>query len=666
MTHPLVVTTIATANRLAAVRVLFASVRAWMPDALCVLVLADEVEGRFDPAIEDFTTIPASTLGIPHWERLAFRYTALEYCCALKPFAAGWLLAQHPGATVLYVDSDCWFCARPELLTDSRPAWAMAIVPHRLQPPIQDGVALDLVVRNAGQFNGGLFAVRDGAQDILAWWGERVRSKGFMRLAEGQFADQAWLDFLPVYWADRVSVIRHPGYDVAHWNLPHRPICQKGGRFFAGDHPLVLLHASGFDPEQPLQLSKHAPDFSLAEAGPGAAVLFALYGEHLLAAGWIDSRSWTPAGDRLADGSPLYGYLRGWFEREVEPGLDDQDQLNPFDLDAGKPSLRSRLLQPVEGTLGTVFSRAVYQGDHRAREAYPLVPGIDEPAYLAWLLQVEGMAIRPYVDLLDPIHRRVRDLAPEGSQPGRSEVLADAWRQIDHWRSCADHHIRLAQDLQVELQMAAETSVSLAAAQADLVEHRRQWTELAEHLEASRVRRELEMGLHITEGSRVKLGEHSVQIDHQAVDDRQCWAVTRSEVERLEGEMVESLDQRLNEISRLISVERKLRTDLEALTRQSQLDAAEATRIQRELRQRLDATAAESATCQEAHARRVAGLEGELADLRAAVAVAGLAPADRPGDLAAQGGIQVTYRGRRVTIPAWILGILRGLVGKAL
>ena len=70
--------TIVSRNYLHYARVLMRSLEAAHPDWARVVLLADLVDGAFDPALETFQVVEARTLPIPEREQFFFRYTILE------------------------------------------------------------------------------------------------------------------------------------------------------------------------------------------------------------------------------------------------------------------------------------------------------------------------------------------------------------------------------------------------------------------------------------------------------------------------------------------------------------------------------------------------------------------------------------------------------------
>ena len=93
----LTVCTIVTKNYLAAARTVCRSFLQHHPGARAVVLLADEIEGAFDPAKEPFEVIEARELGMPDFSDVAYRYAPLELTTALKPsFLLHLLVLQLP------------------------------------------------------------------------------------------------------------------------------------------------------------------------------------------------------------------------------------------------------------------------------------------------------------------------------------------------------------------------------------------------------------------------------------------------------------------------------------------------------------------------------------------------------------------------------------------
>jgi len=100
------------------------------------------------------------------------------------------------------------------------------ITPHISTPIPVDGLFSneDILLR-AGLYNAGFFGVSrsDVSTEFLKWWKDRMFNKCYNDMPHGLFVDQLWLNFVPVYFPSS-EVFRHPGSNVAYWNLHDRKL----------------------------------------------------------------------------------------------------------------------------------------------------------------------------------------------------------------------------------------------------------------------------------------------------------------------------------------------------------------------------------------------------------------------------------------------------------
>ena len=85
---------------------------------------------------------------------------------------------------------------------------------------------------------------------------------------------------LPAF-IDRVHVLRHPGYDVAYWNLSQRRVSRDGDRWLVNGQELRFAHFSGAVIGSPTVFSRHTAVFNRRNIGELSAVL--AHDEHRLA-----------------------------------------------------------------------------------------------------------------------------------------------------------------------------------------------------------------------------------------------------------------------------------------------------------------------------------------------------------------------------------------------
>lgn len=106
--------------------------------------------------------------------------------------------------------------------------------------------------------------------------------------------------------SDQCTILRHPGCNVAYWNLHERQIASGPGksvsvRFEGAAFPLVFFHFSGYRPELPGMLSKYEDRF--ATPPPSVAPLAASYAASLLGHGYTTWSAHSYAYSAIPDGT---------------------------------------------------------------------------------------------------------------------------------------------------------------------------------------------------------------------------------------------------------------------------------------------------------------------------------------------------------------------------
>lgn len=196
---------------------------------------------------------------------LAAKLTASDFCCALKPYLVGHLLARYQ-VPVLYADADQCFFADPAPLLDCAPDASLVVTPHVLSPlpaerPFDRPSLGDLAA--AGMMNAGIFLMRPGPSmtSFIAQWSRLVSAPGAFLAALGTQHEQNAFNW-SLAFADGVAVCRDPRLNVAYWNLHERPLrwaALDGGPsdcWLLDGKPPVSIYFSGFDWERG-RLSRH-------------------------------------------------------------------------------------------------------------------------------------------------------------------------------------------------------------------------------------------------------------------------------------------------------------------------------------------------------------------------------------------------------------------------
>lgn len=155
---------------------------------------------------------------------------------ALKPAWLAHVLASvPPGEPLTYVDADMFFLDSPREAVSEAAAHAVALSPQRFTNPRGDAFW--------GRFNAGWIGLRHDApaHAFLDDWRRDCDGRLSPTYSNQKFLDQA---------AGRpgVGVLRHPGVNVAHWNVAGVSIAESDGRVRADGQPLVAYHMAGLFP----------------------------------------------------------------------------------------------------------------------------------------------------------------------------------------------------------------------------------------------------------------------------------------------------------------------------------------------------------------------------------------------------------------------------------
>lgn len=258
--------TICANNYLAHAKTLAVSIKEHHPEVHFVIAILDEPESSLDySSFGADEVIWVSKLFSELVNQLKDTYSIAELCTVVKPelclhfFSTGC-------DTLLYIDPDIKvFSAFEEVFENLKHA-DMVLTPHICSPTGEVGHPLDKDLMRTGIYNLGFLAVNNNPAIIsfINWWSKRVKSYGFHDLKNGFFYDQIWLGYAPAF-LDKVSVLRHLGYNVANWNLHERKVIKTDQGYFINDNktPLRFFHYSHFKMEALPQIASYNQNFNL-------------------------------------------------------------------------------------------------------------------------------------------------------------------------------------------------------------------------------------------------------------------------------------------------------------------------------------------------------------------------------------------------------------------
>ena len=380
---------IVSTNYLAYAKTLFASIRTFYPDSELVLCIVD------DPAVaqaelgDHCRVLPVRSLGLPHADHFFFRYGVMELNTAVKPYVFRWIFEHIASARdgVMYIDPDIQFFRRLDAVEELFDRGALAVLtPHLTAPLYDDKTPSELSIMRAGVYNCGFVAIADHPfrKQMIDWWAQRLEFGAFVDPEAGLFTDQKWIDLVPGLFPD-VRVLRHPGYNVAYWNLLHRPLAKVGDQYTAAGEPIAFFHFSGIDPHDPTVFSKHQTRFSEADLGPFVP-MFRAYINELFANGYDRLAKAPYAFGTMKNGAAIVPEMRQVFRRHFDIGTQ-RPAHDPFGIDPSAFDKPTDQL-PKAAPRISMLLHEVWRRRDLLRDSFDLSNEAGREALLAWFVAV--------------------------------------------------------------------------------------------------------------------------------------------------------------------------------------------------------------------------------------------------------------------------------------
>ncbi|MDF9844980.1 MULTISPECIES: hypothetical protein [unclassified Paenibacillus] len=257
----MIICSVTCADNLHEAKMMARAVKYHMPYAWVVICL---MERTIHPAAVDVPyfdeVVLAKDLGIPHFEGNIFKYSLLEAVTSIKPKFLRTLFDRYPHEqNVVFMDTDIIAYAPFDDLLAALEHHSILLSPHRIEPNPEP-----LGYLQHGIYNTGFLALRRSEETMrfLEWWGQRLYS--YCHYHAPFFVDQKWVDLAAAFFD--IQVWKHPGYNVAAWNLHERCrriVREENGRFWLdNDVPFVCYHYSGMHGMLQYCMAEWLPDKS--------------------------------------------------------------------------------------------------------------------------------------------------------------------------------------------------------------------------------------------------------------------------------------------------------------------------------------------------------------------------------------------------------------------
>lgn len=257
--NQLTVFTICSRNFTAYARTLFESVHQHHPNAEMFMFLCDEIDSEYSESELPFKIVPLSDLGIPNVDEMAQRYNITEFNTAIKPYAFSYLFKKLGKEQIIYMDPDILVLSPLQEVVDEFAKGAECVLTPHILEPAENVEMSDIKMLQFGIYNLGFLGLRrtNDVLKIVEWWERQLIDKCVINLPEGLFVDQKWADLFPAF-IKRTSILHHPGYNVAYWNLSQRTIKLIDSEWYSNGELLRFVHFSGNNLKDPYFLSRHS------------------------------------------------------------------------------------------------------------------------------------------------------------------------------------------------------------------------------------------------------------------------------------------------------------------------------------------------------------------------------------------------------------------------
>lgn len=279
--------TLCSNNYLAQAKTLGDSIKQLNPEYLFFIGLVDTLSNDIDYRAEiGYDLILSNEIGIPDFDNLWKKYSIIEFNTCVKPFYFQYFIKKFkPLDYLFYIDPDILILNDLTIVEhEFESSSKLLLTPHILSPiPLDSKTPGENIFLNYGIFNLGFLGLKNpGISDhFLEWWKERTYHLGFDQTSAGLFVDQLWFNLVPIFFKN-VKISRHPGLNMAPWNLHERIFNSDRSVLFLGQsYPLVFYHFSKYNLSEPDLICSHYDRYNF-DAIPEIRDFYIYYSELLL------------------------------------------------------------------------------------------------------------------------------------------------------------------------------------------------------------------------------------------------------------------------------------------------------------------------------------------------------------------------------------------------
>jgi hypothetical protein len=147
--------------------------------------------------------------------------------------------------TAILVDGDTYSYNSFDDLQGSCENHSMVVIPHITKPlPEDNKFPQNRIISLSGNYNAGIVGTSKKALEFISWWKYQTALYPITRSDMGLVNEQGWLRFAGDF-DDNTKIFRHPGYNVAYWNIKQRNVYIENDILKIDNENLCIVHYSG-------------------------------------------------------------------------------------------------------------------------------------------------------------------------------------------------------------------------------------------------------------------------------------------------------------------------------------------------------------------------------------------------------------------------------------